>query len=108
MRRIDGLNIFLIDSTVAGAAHRQTMNMSCRDRQHALMSTKNGGKRVGVPEPRGVCVRKRRSCGRRTERFVKPTKRRCIELATQTAFAGISASICLAGEQAVTLEFEPR
>ncbi|MGB8396703.1 MAG: hypothetical protein WCE27_24220, partial [Pseudolabrys sp.] len=28
--------------------------------------------------------------------------------AAQTVFAGVSASICPAGEQAVTLEFEPR
>ncbi|MGB8140349.1 MAG: hypothetical protein WCF52_07670 [Pseudolabrys sp.] len=31
-----------------------------------------------------------------------------VHRAAQTVFAGISASICPAGEQAVTLEFEPR
>ncbi|MGB7007802.1 MAG: hypothetical protein WBE05_25785 [Pseudolabrys sp.] len=31
-----------------------------------------------------------------------------VHRAAQTIFTGISASICPAGEQAVTLEFEPR
>ncbi|MGC1643084.1 MAG: phosphodiesterase, partial [Pseudolabrys sp.] len=31
-----------------------------------------------------------------------------VHRAAQTVFTGISASICSAGEQAVTLEFEPR
>jgi hypothetical protein len=33
------------------------MNMSCRDQQYARVSSKNCGKRVGVSEPRGICVR---------------------------------------------------
>ena len=69
------------------------MNMSCRDQQHTRVSAKNFGKRVGVSEPHGVCVRnplvgrrmmqeeERRSCGRRAECFVKSTQRRRVEFA---------------------------
>ena len=119
VRRIDGLDIFLIDSTVAGAAHGELVvaTPSWLDKARGASSTRSALHFLHHP-PFDTRIAytdavRLRNCdafaavlGRHPRVLVVAAGH--VHRAAQTVFAGISASICPAGEQAVTLEFEPR
>ncbi|MGA8945472.1 MAG: metallophosphoesterase [Pseudolabrys sp.] len=118
VRRVNGLDIVLIDSTVAGAAHGELDQRSngltahSRRRQHDRHSCFCTIHR----STRASCTRTPCGCGTpdalatvlKSHARVLLLAAGHVHRAAQTVFTGISASICSAGEQAVTLEFEPR
>ena len=119
VRRVNGLDIVLIDSTVAGAAHGEldTATLEWLDRTLAASTTRPAFLFLHHPPfDTGIvyteAVRLRNPDALATVLKGHPRVLLLaaghVHRAAQTVFAGISASICPAGEQAVTLEFEPR
>jgi 3',5'-cyclic-AMP phosphodiesterase len=119
VRRIDGLDIFLIDSTVKGAAHGEidapTLTwldgaLGASPTRPALLFLHHPPFDTGIAYTDAARLRNADALAavlRRHPRVLLIAAGH-VHRAAQTVFAGISASICPAGEQAVALEFEPR
>jgi len=119
VRRVGGLDIFLIDSTVAGAPHGEldapTLawldgSLGASTTRPAFLFLHHPPFDTGIAYTDAVRLRNADALAavlRRHQR-VQLVAAGHVHRSAQTVFAGISASICPAGEQAVTLEFEPR
>ena len=119
VRRIEGLDIFLIDSTVAGAPHGEldapTLawldgSLGASTTRPAFLFLHHPPFDTGIAYTDAVRLRNADALAavlRRHQRVLLVAAGH-VHRSAQTVFAGISASICPAGEQAVTLEFEPR
>ena len=118
-RSIDELDILLIDSTVPGSPHGEldaaTLawldgTLTARATRPALLFLHHPPFRTGIAYTDVMRLRNADSLAVVLKRHprVLLVAAGHVHRAAQTVFAGISASICPAGEQAVTLEFEPR
>ena len=120
LRRVEGLDIFLMDSTVAGAAHGELDAETLLWLDGALAASATRPAFLFLHHPpfdTGImytdAARLRNADALAAILNRHPTRVLLVAAghahrAAQTVFAGVSASICPAGEQAVTLEFEPR
>jgi Icc protein len=119
IRSIDGLDIFLVDSTVPGAAHGEldaaTLSwlddrLTASRTRPALLFLHHPPFNTGIVYTDAMRLRNAGSLAAVLKRHprVLLVAAGHVHRAAQTVFAGVSASICPAGEQAVTLEFEPR
>jgi 3',5'-cyclic-AMP phosphodiesterase len=119
IRSVDGLDIFLVDSTVPGAAHGEldaatlawlddTLTASMT--RPALLFLHHPPFNTGIVYTDAMRLRNAGSLAAVLKRHprVLLVAAGHVHRAAQTVFAGVSASICPAGEQAVTLDFEPR
>jgi Icc protein len=119
VRRVEGLDIFLMDSTVAGAAHGEldAETLVWLDDALAASATRPAFLFLHHPPFDAGIMYTDAARLRNADALAAILNRHPRVLlvaaghshrAAQTVFAGVSASICPAGEQAVTLEFEPR
>jgi 3',5'-cyclic AMP phosphodiesterase CpdA len=119
VRRIGGLDIFLIDSTVPGAAHGEldapTLTwldgtLGASTTRPAFLFLHHPPFDTGIVYTDAARLRNADALAAVLRRHPRALLIAAghVHRAAQTVFAGISASICPAGEQAVTLEFEPR
>ena len=119
VRRIGGLDIFLIDSTVTGAAHGEldapTLTwldgtLGASTTRPAFLFLHHPPFDTGIVYTDAARLRNADALAAVLRRHPRALLIAAghVHRAAQTVFAGISASICPAGEQAVTLEFEPR
>ena len=119
VRRVEGLDIFLMDSTVAGAAHgeldAETLvwlddALAASATRPAFLFLHHPPFDTGIMYTDAARLRNADALAAILNRHprVLLVAAGHAHRAAQTVFAGVSASICPAGEQAVTLEFEPR
>jgi 3',5'-cyclic AMP phosphodiesterase CpdA len=119
VRRVEGLDIFLMDSTVAGAAHgeldAETLvwlddALAASATRPAFLFLHHPPFDTGIMYTDAARLRNADALAAILNRHprVLLVAAGHSHRAAQTVFAGVSASICPAGEQAVTLEFEPR
>lgn len=119
VRRVDGLDILLIDSTVPGAAHGELdpATLTWLDSALAASATRPAFLFLHHPPFNTGIMYTDAMRLRNADALAAVLKRHPrvllvaaghVHRAAQTVFAGIAASICPVGEQAVTLEFEPR
>lgn len=119
MRQVHGLDVLLIDSTVPGESHGELDAATLTWLEHTLAASRTRPALLFLHHPpfrTGIVYSD--AIGLRNSDVLAALLRRHprtrlvaaghIHRAAQTVFAGISATICPAGEQAVTLEFEPR
>jgi Icc protein len=116
---VTSLDIFLIDSTVPGAPHGEldaaTLAwldgaLTASAMRPALLFLHHPPFDTGIVYTDAIRLRNADSLAAILKRHprVLLVAAGHVHRAAQTVFAGTSASICPAGEQAVTLEFEPR
>jgi 3',5'-cyclic-AMP phosphodiesterase len=119
VRRIGRLDILLIDSTVAGAPHGEldaaTLAwldgaLAASATRPALLFLHHPPFNTGIVYTDAMRLRNADALAALLKRYPRALLVAAghVHRAAQTVFAGISATICPAGEQAVTLEFEPR
>jgi len=119
VRRIGGLDILLIDSTVPGAPHGEldaaTLAwldgaLAASATRPALLFLHHPPFNTGIVYTDAMRLRNADALAALLKRYPRALLVAAghVHRAAQTVFAGISATICPAGEQAVTLEFEPR
>ena len=119
VRRIGRLDILLIDSTVPGAPHGEldaaTLAwldgaLAASATRPALLFLHHPPFKTGIVYTDAMRLRNADALAALLKRYPRALLVAAghVHRAAQTVFAGISATICPAGEQAVTLEFEPR
>ena len=119
VRRIGRLDILLIDSTVPGAPHGEldaaTLAwldgaLAASATRPALLFLHHPPFKTGIVYTDAMRLRNADALAALLKRYPRAllVATGHVHRAAQTVFAGISATICPAGEQAVTLEFEPR
>lgn len=119
VRRIGRLDILLIDSTVPGAPHGEldaaTLAwldgaLAASATRPALLFLHHPPFKTGIVYTDTMRLRNADALAALLKRYPRALLVAAghVHRAAQTVFAGISATICPAGEQAVTLEFEPR
>ena len=119
VRRIGRLDILLIDSTVPGAPHGEldaaTLAwldgaLAASATRPALLFLHHPPFNTGIVYTDAMRLRNADALAALLKRYPRALLVAAghVHRAAQTVFAGISATICPAGEQAVTLEFEPR
>ncbi len=119
VRRIGQLDILLIDSTVPGAPHGEldaaTLAwlddaLAASATRPALLFLHHPPFNTGIVYTDAMRLRNADALAALLKRYPRALLVAAghVHRAAQTVFAGISATICPAGEQAVTLEFEPR
>jgi 3',5'-cyclic-AMP phosphodiesterase len=119
VRRVEGLDIFLMDSSVAGAAHgeldAETLvwldgALAASATRPAFLFLHHPPFDTGIMYTDAARLRNADALAAILNRHprVLLVAAGHAHRAAKTVFAGVSASICPAGEQAVTLEFEPR
>jgi 3',5'-cyclic AMP phosphodiesterase CpdA len=119
MRSVDQLDILLVDSTVPGVPHGELdaatlawldVALTASATRPALLFLHHPPFNTGIVSTDAIRLRNADSLAAVLKRHprVLLVAAGHVHRAAQTVFAGISASICPAGEQAVTLEFEPR
>jgi 3',5'-cyclic AMP phosphodiesterase CpdA len=119
MRSVRNVDIVLLDSTVLGAPHGELdaatlswleVTLSASPTRPALLFLHHPPFNTGIMYTDAIRLRNADSLAavlRRHPRVLLLAAGH-VHRAAQSTFAGIAASICPAGEQAVTLEFEPR
>jgi 3',5'-cyclic-AMP phosphodiesterase len=119
MRSVRDVDIVLLDSTVPGAPHGEldaatlswlVVTLSASPTRPALLFLHHPPFNTGIMYTDAIRLRNADSLAavlRRHPRVLLLAAGH-VHRAAQSTFAGIAASICPAGEQAVTLEFEPR
>ncbi len=119
VRRIGQLDILLIDSTVPGAPYGEldAATLAWLDGALATSATRpallflhHPPFNTGIVYTDAMRLRNADALAALLKRYPRALLVAAghVHRAAQTVFAGISATICPAGEQAVTLEFEPR
>lgn len=119
IRGVDAIDILLVDSTVPGAAYGEldaaTLAwlediLTASATRPALLFLHHPPFSTGIAYTDAMRLRNADSLATVVKRHprVLLVAAGHVHRAAQTVFAGVSASICPAGEQAVTLEFEPR
>jgi 3',5'-cyclic-AMP phosphodiesterase len=119
MRQVHGLDVLLVDSTVPGQAHGELDAATLTWLEHALAASRTRPAllflhhppfRTGIVYSDAIGLRNSDALATLLRRHPRTRLVAAghMHRAAQTVFAGISATICPAGEQAVTLDFEPR
>src|SRR5262249_53793342 len=119
VRRVGALDVVLIDSTVPGSSHGEldaaTLAwldgvLSASTARPALLFLHHPPFNTGIVYTDAIRLRNADSLAALLKRHPRALLVAAghVHRAAQTVFAGISATICPAGEQAVTLAFEPR
>jgi 3',5'-cyclic AMP phosphodiesterase CpdA len=119
MRRLGELDVLLVDSTVPGSSHGEldaaTLAwldgvLSASTTRPALVFLHHPPFNTGIVYSDAIRLRNADALAALLKRHprVQLVAAGHVHRAAQTVFAGVSATICPAGEQAVTLAFEPR
>jgi len=119
MRSVRDVDIVLIDSTVPGAPHGEfdaatllwlEVTLTVSPTRPALLFLHHPPFNTGIMYTDAIRLRNADSLAAVLKRHprIQLLAAGHVHRAAQSTFAGIAASICPAGEQAVTLEFEPR
>jgi 3',5'-cyclic AMP phosphodiesterase CpdA len=119
MREVHGLDVLLIDSTVPGEAYGEldTATLTWLERTLAVSRTRpallflhHPPFRTGIVYSDAIGLRNSDALATLLRKYPRARLVAAghMHRGAQTVFAGISATICPAGEQAVTLDFEPR
>ena len=119
VRRVHEVDVLLIDSTVPGASHGELdaatlawldATLAASPTRPALLFLHHPPFNTGIVYTDAIRLRNAESLATVLKRYPRVLLLAAghVHRAAQSTFAGISASICPAGEQAVTLEFEPR
>jgi 3',5'-cyclic-AMP phosphodiesterase len=114
MRSVREVDIVLIDSTVPGAPHGELDAATLAWLESTLTANPTRPALLFLHHPpfniRAIRLRNADLLATVLKRHPRVLLLAAghVYRAAQSTFAGIAASICLAGEQAVTLEFEPR
>lgn len=119
MRRLGELDVLLVDSTVPGSSHGEldaaTLAwldgmLSASATRPALLFLHHPPFNTGIVYSDAIRLQNADALAALLKRHprVQLVAAGHVHRAAQTVFAGVSATICPAGEQAVTLAFEPR
>ena len=119
VRRVGELDILLIDSTVPGASHGELdaatlawldNTLAASATRPALLFLHHPPFNTGIVYTDAIRLRNADALAALLKQHPRTLLVAAghVHRAAQTVFAGISATICPAGEQAVTLDFEPR
>jgi len=119
VRHIGELDVLLVDSTVPGSSHGELEAatlawldavLSASTTRPALLFLHHPPFNTGIVYSDAIRLRNADALSELLKRHprVQLVAAGHVHRAAQTIFAGVSATICPAGEQAVTLAFEPR
>jgi 3',5'-cyclic-AMP phosphodiesterase len=119
VRQVGALDVVLIDSTVPGSSHGELdaatlawleSVLSASTTRPALLFLHHPPFNTGIVYADAIRLRNADALAALLKRHPRALLVAAghVHRAAQTVFAGISATICPAGEQAVTLAFEPR